>query len=172
MTAYVRQWLQWLPMGPRGTLTVLSDLFTTLRLGGDIYGGIFPRKIFGGQISSLGVPTKFFRTVLSKPSKFFRRKICPAKNFGVFSAISFISSVFPYRPGENPLNFPTRNLSPAKFVSYETPPLVLSYVAYYWYRYSNVWQCFRMMGSSSGRCGSTNWPPTWRWAIRGEPWRL
>ncbi len=42
-------------------------------------GKISPRKKFGRQISSLGIPTKFFRTVLRKPTKFFRRKICPAK---------------------------------------------------------------------------------------------
>ncbi len=35
---------------------------------------------FGGQNSSLGIPTKFFRAVLRKPTKFFRREICPLQN--------------------------------------------------------------------------------------------
>jgi hypothetical protein len=35
---------------------------------------------FGGQISSLEIPTKFFRTVLRKYTKIFRREICPLRN--------------------------------------------------------------------------------------------
>ncbi len=41
------------------------------------YLGVFsPRKSFGGQILSLGIPTNFFRDVLRKPTKFLRREIC------------------------------------------------------------------------------------------------
>ncbi len=59
-------------------------------------GGISSMINFGGQISSPGIPTKFFRTVLRKPTKFFQRKICPTKNlrrlrrhFLYFLCISF-----------------------------------------------------------------------------------
>jgi hypothetical protein len=44
-------------------------------------GGISPRKNFGGEISSLGIPTKFFR-----------REICPLRNL--------LATKFP--PGNNP----------------------------------------------------------------------
>jgi hypothetical protein len=68
-------------------------------------GGISSRKNFGGQISSLGIPTKFFQTFLRKPTKFFQREICLAKNLRAFGAISFISYVFPYGPRKNPTKF-------------------------------------------------------------------
>ncbi len=44
------------------------------------FRGILPRKHFGEKISSQGIPTKFFRAILRKPTKFFQREICPLRN--------------------------------------------------------------------------------------------
>ncbi len=74
-------------------------------------GGILPRITFGGQISSLGIPAKFFRAVERKPT---------------FGAISFISYVFPCGPRKKPTKFfrreicPLQNLLATKF--YPPPP--------------------------------------------------
>jgi hypothetical protein len=70
-------------------------------------GGISPRINFSGQILSVGIPTKFFWTVLRKPTKFSGEKFVLPKIFGAFGAISFISYVFSlWAPEKNPPNFP------------------------------------------------------------------
>jgi hypothetical protein len=51
---------------------------------------ISPRINFGGQISSLGIPTKFSGPFLRKPTKIFRRKIFLPKIFGAFGAPLFL----------------------------------------------------------------------------------
>jgi hypothetical protein len=116
---------------------------------------------------SLGFSTKFFQTVLKKPTpplskarpcprytpvrtalfshravpwtrggtKFFQRKICPAKIIRHLRRHFFY---FFMSPGKNHQIFPVQKLSSAKFVCYEVfPPR-------YWFWGSNVWICADM----------------------------
>jgi hypothetical protein len=76
------------------------------------WGGISPRINFGGQISSLGFPTNFFWIVSRKPTNFFRRKICPAKNLRRLQRHFFyFLCIFLWAPEKNPPN-----------ISYKIPP--------------------------------------------------
>ncbi len=63
-------------------ISVFAFIFFLLSIAFHFFiGGISPRENFGGQISSPGIPTIFFRAVLRKPTKFFRREICLATKF-------------------------------------------------------------------------------------------
>ncbi len=77
-------------------------------------GGISPRKNFGKQISSPGIPSKFSGPFYENRSNFSGAKFVRPKIFGVFGATSFISYVFPYGPREKPTNFFQREICPLR----------------------------------------------------------
>ncbi len=111
-------------IGQREAGTMEKKILKINQIFGYRGGKISLGENFGGQISSLGIPTKFLRTGLRKPTKFFRREICPAKKLRrLWRHFLYFLCISLWAP-KNPQIFPGHFLEkPAKFFRCEICPL-------------------------------------------------